>query len=41
VLVAGSLVLACERRERRVGCVTALGLGLATAAFFVFGLRWL
>ena len=41
VLVAGSLVLAYERRERRVGCVAALGLGLAVSAFFVFGLRWL
>ena len=41
VLVTGSLVLASERRERRVGCVATLGLGLAVSAFFVFGLRWL
>jgi len=40
-LVAGSLILASERRERRVGSVAALGLGLAVSAFFVFGLRWL
>jgi hypothetical protein len=41
VLVAGSLVLASERRERRVGAALALGLGLAVSLFFVYGLRWL
>ena len=41
VLVAGSLILAYERRERRVGAALALGLGLAASLFFVFGLRWL
>jgi len=40
VLVAGSLILAYERRERRVGAALALGLGLAASLFFVFGLRW-
>jgi hypothetical protein len=41
LLIAGSLVLAYERREHRVGASVALGLGLAVSAFFVFGLRWL
>lgn len=40
-LVAGSLILAYERRERRFGAGIALGLGLAVSGFFVFGLRWL
>lgn len=41
LLVAGSLVLAYERRERRIGAAIALGLGLAISGFFVFGLRWI
>jgi len=41
VVVAGSLILAYERRERRIGAFFALGLGLAVAGFFVFGPRWL
>jgi len=41
VLVASSLVLAYERREKWMSAGIALGLGLAVCAFFVFGLRWL
>jgi hypothetical protein len=41
VLVAGSLIMACERREKWLGAGLALGLGLAFCLFFVFGLRWL
>lgn len=41
LLVAGSLILAYERRERWAGSAAALSLGLAVSAFFVFGLRWL
>ena len=41
VLVAGSLILAYERRERWAGSAAVLSLGLAVWAFFVFGLRWL
>jgi hypothetical protein len=41
VLVAGSLILAYERRERWAGSAAVLSLGLAVSAFFVFGFRWL
>jgi hypothetical protein len=41
VLVAGSLILAYERRERRIGAAIALGLGFIVAGFFLFALRWL
>lgn len=41
VLVATSLVLAIERRDKWFGSAVALGLGGAACGFFVFGLRWL
>jgi hypothetical protein len=41
VLVATSLVLAWERRDKWLGSLLALALGVAVCGFFVFGLRWL
>lgn len=40
-LVLTSLVMAYERREKRLGAAIALGLGIVVSGFFVFGLRWL
>ena len=41
LLVATSVVLAVERREKWLGSAIALGLGLGACGFFVYGLRWL
>ena len=41
LLVLSSLVMAYERREKRLGATVALGLGVLVCGFFVFGLRWL
>ena len=41
LLVLSSLVMAYERREKRLGATVALGLGVSVCGFFVFGLRWL
>ena len=41
VLTATSVVLAYERRDRRVGSTLALVLGVVACGCFVFGLNWL
>jgi hypothetical protein len=41
LLVATSVVLAIERRDKWFGSAVALGFGVAACGFFVFGLRWL
>lgn len=41
LLVATSVVLAIERREKWLGAAIALGLGVGACGFFVVGLRWL
>lgn len=41
LLVATSVILAIERREKWLGSAIALGLGVSACGFFVFGLRWL
>jgi hypothetical protein len=41
LLVATSLVLAIERRDKWLGATIALALGVGACGFFVFGLRWL
>jgi len=40
-LIATSLVLAYERRERRLASAVALAAGVLTCGFFVFGINWL
>lgn len=41
MLVATSIVLAVQRREKWIGCAVAAGLGITACAFFVVGLRLL
>ncbi len=40
-LVLTGLVMAYERREKWLSAAIALGLGIVSSGFFVFGLRWL
>lgn len=41
LLVASSLVMACEQRAKWLLAGLVLGFGLLVCGFFVFGLRWL
>lgn len=41
LLVATSLILAWQRREKWIASATAFALGVAACGFFAFGLRWL